>query len=858
MGFIDKYIPVIGKSIEEADKNYPGPKLFTSLHSHSIYSQLDGVASPEDYFEGCAHFNMPAFAITDHGTMANLPDSYLSAKKNKIKNISGCEFYLNDYHALVEDKKSSGIVIAQIKQDEPELWERYRRNRHLTVLAKNMIGYRNMIHMNGEAWEKFFYYKPRTNMKLLEKYKDGLIVVSGCFNGPLSYELRLMLQAREEGNNQKAEEYYKNAIKIVKGFYDIFGDDYYLEFQMHGDSLPYGNEIFAETYKIHLATGIRGVICLDCLSGNTKVLTKTRGYIDICQLKIDEEVMTHMDRYKKVVAIMSRPTTKDDTLYSWFESDIIATGNHKMLVARDGKVSKIKLSDMTPNDMLCVKPLELSKEGLKSIKINDYIKCRVGNDGIIKLKGKKVQQIPNELMLTDDALWLIGYYIAEGYGDSGRLSFACHQKETHFRDKVVNYFKQFGHNPAYLTEGDWLGKGAITRICCRAYTHLFKELCGHKAKNKHLPPFWAQLSKAQLMTLIKGYLDGDGSFRLNKLRENTVNIRYSTISVRLQLELVKAFSCFNIAVAQHYKKSGICSFKRKNGKLKGQIVESITNPVYSGTIKRYGVYLLGLIDSPGTSQPYEMVDGYLIIKNKFIKTDQKIDRVYDIEVEDDHTFNIGFEVSNCHYYAKEDHVLQKTMFAVEQKTVVSDPDLFYTDSKECYFKTRSQLRQTFHEYKYYDIMPIEKFEEFCDNTVEISQKCETFAPDLSPKLPNIPNSDEELTRRVIQGLKNRGEWDNPKKYYCDSMMVTHREQATLELRRIIEKGFSSYFLITQDILDYSRSLNFQTGPGRGSSSGSIIAYALGIVDVNALKFGLSFDRFLSPSRGGYMLNIKMD
>jgi DNA polymerase-3 subunit alpha len=89
-------------------------------------------------------------------------------------------------------------------------------------------------------------------------------------------------------------------------------------------------------------------------------------------------------------------------------------------------------------------------------------------------------------------------------------------------------------------------------------------------------------------------------------------------------------------------------------------------------------------------------------------------------------------------------------------------------------------------------------------------------------------------------------------------MVKHLDQAMVELKRIVDKGFSSYFLITQDIIDYSRLLNYNTGPGRGSAAGSIVAYALGIVDINALKFGLSFDRFLSPSRGGYMLNVKMD
>jgi DNA polymerase-3 subunit alpha len=97
-----------------------------------------------------------------------------------------------------------------------------------------------------------------------------------------------------------------------------------------------------------------------------------------------------------------------------------------------------------------------------------------------------------------------------------------------------------------------------------------------------------------------------------------------------------------------------------------------------------------------------------------------------------------------------------------------------------------------------------------------------------------------------------------KKYLVDGVMVTHREQTDIEIRRLVEKGFSSYFLITKDIVEYSKGLGKPVGP-RGSAGGSLVCYLLGISTINPLKFGgLSFDRFMSPARGGTMLKVTMD
>jgi DNA polymerase III alpha subunit len=86
--------------------------------------------------------------------------------------------------------------------------------------------------------------------------------------------------------------------------------------------------------------------------------------------------------------------------------------------------------------------------------------------------------------------------------------------------------------------------------------------------------------------------------------------------------------------------------------------------------------------------------------------------------------------------------------------------------------------------------------------------------------------------------------------------VTYFDQAKIELNRFIEKGFASYFLITKNIIEHGKEQGWPF-TARGSAGGSLICYLLNITSVDPLAWGLSFDRFLAPSRGGYMLNVKM-
>jgi len=451
---------------EQAEERFPGKSDFAILHAHSVYSMLDGVGTPEAYFEECAKRKWPAMAMTEHGIMNSIPDCYLAGKEFKVKYICGNEIYLNDFELLrqKEIEKNGSYNAAKMKIENPDLASRIGRNRHLTVLCKNMVGYQNLLKINRVAWEQGYYYKPRAWFDLLAKHKEGLIILSGCLNGPVCHELR--------NGNINSKDHIVGAIDQIKRYKAVFGENYYVELQMPG---------------------------------------------------IDGDV------------------------------------------------------------------------------------------------------------------------------------------------------------------------------------DVFEQLCA-----------MADLKK------------------------------------------IKTVMC-----------------------------------------------------------------------------------------------------TDTHYVDRKDYILQKIMMAVAQETTIDDPELFYSNSDEQYMKTRAELRATFSLNGYADRVPISLFETSCDNTLEIADKCDGFKPNLEPKLPNIDDARNKLIRATYKGLKEKGLDKVTDKFVVDGRSVTYREQIEIELNRFIEKGFESYFLITQDLICHSRERGFPVGPGRGSCGGSLVCFCLNIMDLDPLLWGLSFDRFLSPNRGGYMLQVQM-
>ena len=175
---------------------------FVHLHVHSEYSLLDGMSRIKDLPVRAKELGMKAIALTDHGVMYGAVDFYKECKKNDIKPIIGCEVYVAPHSRF--DKEAG----------------RDNGYNHLILLAKNKTGYQNLSKLVSLSFVEGFYYKPRIDLEILEKYSEGLICLSACLAGSLS-------QALIQDDMQKAEE-------IALWHKRVFKDDYYIEIQHNG------------------------------------------------------------------------------------------------------------------------------------------------------------------------------------------------------------------------------------------------------------------------------------------------------------------------------------------------------------------------------------------------------------------------------------------------------------------------------------------------------------------------------------------------------------------------------------------------------------------------------------------------
>ena len=175
---------------------------FVHLHIHSEFSLLDGANRIKDIPVRAKELGMKAIAITDHGVMYGAIDFYKACKKEGIKPIIGCEVY----------------VAPRSRYDkEPNIDNRYN---HLILLAKNNQGYKNLSKLVSIGFTEGYYYKPRIDLEVLEKYHEGIICLSACLAGAVN-------QALLNGQNEKAEE-------IALWHKRVFGEDYYIEIQNNG------------------------------------------------------------------------------------------------------------------------------------------------------------------------------------------------------------------------------------------------------------------------------------------------------------------------------------------------------------------------------------------------------------------------------------------------------------------------------------------------------------------------------------------------------------------------------------------------------------------------------------------------
>jgi DNA polymerase-3 subunit alpha len=188
--------------------------------------------------------------------------------------------------------------------------------------------------------------------------------------------------------------------------------------------------------------------------------------------------------------------------------------------------------------------------------------------------------------------------------------------------------------------------------------------------------------------------------------------------------------------------------------------------------------------------------------------------------------------NDSHYTNKEDSIGHDALLCINTGSTISDPDRFKFDSDEFYVKSPDEMAQRFA-----------RWPGACEATLEVAERCKVdieFGNLLLPhfEVPTGHTLDTYLRERTFKGITDR----------YGEIGSESRERAEYELGVIGKMGFAGYFLVVQDFVNWAKDNGIRVGPGRGSAAGSIVSYAIGITELDPLRYGLMFERFLNPER----------
>ena len=247
---------------------------YVPLHVHTHYSLMDGVATPEEYCKRAKVNGMQAIAITDHGALSGHRPMYRAAKEQGIKPILGIEGYITADRFDKRDKaERAGNPLDLVYN-------------HIVILAKNQQGLENLNRLNEIGWTEGFYKKPRIDFEVLEKYKEGLVVLSACMSG-------LINKALEHSE-------YAAAKKHLSWFKDVFGDDFYVEVMPHNSK-----EMNKDLLEIADSMDIKSVVTPDChhATKDQKIIQEIMLLLNT-HAKLQKDIK--FDKSQKIDNIMKR------------------------------------------------------------------------------------------------------------------------------------------------------------------------------------------------------------------------------------------------------------------------------------------------------------------------------------------------------------------------------------------------------------------------------------------------------------------------------------------------------------------------------------------------------------------------
>lgn len=315
------------------------------IHIHTKYSLLDAIIEPESLIKKCVEQGDKAICVTEHGNVYSNVEIYKLCKKYGIKYLYGCEIYICE-NVNIKDKTS--------------------KYSHLIVIAKNETGRININKLVSESCKYKYYGKPRIDFELLEKYHEGLIVTSACMAGEIQ---KLLI------NNE-----YENAKKISLKYKNLFGDDYYLEYQSHSET----TQQILNRMIVDLANdiGVKYIVTTDAHYLNKHDQKYHNIFVQIGQAR--EAGETYNDCYVQSddeILEICKSTTKEENITALKNTEEIAEKCNVDLPLSAPIMPHIKVPQEIKSEIdylkkLCIEGWRSKKIDLKSNK--DEYKKRLG------------------------------------------------------------------------------------------------------------------------------------------------------------------------------------------------------------------------------------------------------------------------------------------------------------------------------------------------------------------------------------------------------------------------------------------------------------------------------------------------
>lgn len=298
---------------------------FVNLHNHTTFSTFDGCGLPEDFAIEAKKLKQYALAITDHGVVSGLLKHFDACKENDIKPILGCEAYFTLDHT-----------------------KKIKNNYHMTILAKSDRGYSNLMKLITEANVNGFYYRPKIDIKSLLKYKEDLIILSGC-QASIFYQYAINLDKREK------------AIKLLKQFQKNF-KDFYLEIQPHVEGIQKKVNSFA--FQMNAEYDIPLVLTIDSHMPN-KSYYKAQ-YI-LRKVKMEN---AFLEQYHRMW--LHTRKTAEEWWYENYQYDCTEALNNTVRIAKmcDVKLDFGNLLDLKWPEDRTKRLRRLAVKGLKDLKLD--------------------------------------------------------------------------------------------------------------------------------------------------------------------------------------------------------------------------------------------------------------------------------------------------------------------------------------------------------------------------------------------------------------------------------------------------------------------------------------------------------